>query len=189
MRRIALVTCVLAGCFDNPSVEVDTESLDMPRGTSESVIVSIDGAPVDDLFAVSWIVDDPTIASVTPEWDGKRLRIDAALEGQTTLRVGSHGQVSYIPVRVGPPAIRYLWIEPSTVEGSVGSEIQVKATGLDTMYQLQDLTHASYWAVRDQRVANLDMAGMMLHATGEGHTTLHANFGDLATITDITISK
>jgi hypothetical protein len=189
MRPIVLVTCVLAGCFDNPAVEVDRPSLDMPRGTSEAVLVLIDGAAVDDLFAVSWSVDDPAIATVTPEWDGKRLRIDAALEGETTLRVGSHGQIHYIPVRVGPPAIRYLWIEPSTVEASVGTEVQVKATGLDTMYQLQDLTHASDWTVRDQSVASLDMAGMMLRATGEGHTTLHANFAGLATITDITISK
>lgn len=189
MRRIALVTLVLAGCLDNPSVDVDTASLDMPRGTSEPLTVSIEGVPVDDLLAVAWISDDPGIAKVTPDLDGKHLRVEAALEGQTTIRVGSHGQTFYIPVRVGPPAIRYLWIEPSTVKGAVGDQVQVRAIGLDTMFQEQDLTHASYWAVRNTAVADLDMSGMMLHAVDEGHTTLHASFGGLATITDVTISK
>ncbi len=193
MRRLALVTFAVsfasAGCLDNPSVDVDTASLDMPRGTSDVVTVSIEGVPVDDLYAVAWQVDDPSIATVAPDLDGKRLRIEASLEGQTMVRVGSHGQTFYIPVRVEPPAIRYLWIEPSTVTTAVGDEVPVRAIGLDTMFQLQDLTHASYWAVRDTAVADLDMSGMMLHAVDEGHTTLHASFGGLATITDITISK
>ena len=68
-------------------------------------------------------------------------------------------------------------------------QVHVKATGLDTMYRLQDVTVDSYWAVRDEQVANLDMAGMMLQAMGEGRTTLHATYGDLATITDVTVLK
>jgi hypothetical protein len=189
MRRLAWLTLVLAGCLDNPAVDVDTQSLDMPRGTSEDVTVSIDGAPVDDLFSVVWTIDDASVVSVAPAWDGKRIRIDAANEGATIVHVGSHGQTFDIPVHVGPPAIQYMWIEPSTVTLAVGARVHVKATGLDTMYELQDLTPVSYWQVRDPAVANLDMSGMMLDATGEGHTTLHASFGDLATITEVTISK
>ncbi|HEU4613446.1 MAG TPA: Ig-like domain-containing protein [Kofleriaceae bacterium] len=189
MRRLAWLTLVLAGCLDNPSVDVDTQSLDMPRGTSEDVTVSIDGAPVDDLFSVVWTIEDASVVSVTPEWDGKRLRVDAAHEGATVIHVNSHGQTFDIPVHVGPPAIQYMWIEPSTVTTSVGAQVHVKATGLDTMYQLQDLTPVSTWAVRDPAIANLDTAGMMLKAMGEGHTTLHASFGDLATITEVTIAN
>ncbi len=180
---------VLAGCLDNPPVDVDTQSLDMPRGTSEDVTVSIDGAPVDDLFSVVWTIEDASVVSVTPEWDGKRLRVDAAHEGATVIHVNSHGQTFDIPVHVGPPAIQYMWIEPSTVTTSVGAQVHVKATGLDTMYQLQDLTPVSTWAVRDPAIANLDTAGMMLKAMGEGHTTLHASFRDLATITEVTIAN
>jgi hypothetical protein len=138
---------------------------------------------------VVWAIDDPKVVSVEPEWDGVRLRIDAANPGFTIVHVNSHGQTFDIPVHVGPPAIQYMWIEPSTVTTSVGAQVHVKATGLDTMYQLQDLTPVSTWAVRDPAIANLDTAGMMLKAMGEGHTTLHASLGDLATITEVTIAN
>ena len=189
MRRSALVVLVLAGCLDNPTIEVDQSSLDMPQGTATQLVVSLDGKPVDSLYSVVWEVDDPRIASVTPEYDGKRLRIAAATPGATLLHVYSHGQVQDIPVRVGPPAIVYIWIEPSSVTTSIGAQVHVKATGLDTMYQLQDVTVASQWAVRDEHVASLDMAGMMLQAMGEGRTTLHASYGDHATVSEITILK
>jgi hypothetical protein len=189
MRRIAVVMVSLAGCFDNPTVEVDQQSLDMPQGTAEHVQVSVDGAPVDSLFSVVWTVDDPRIASVTPEYDGTRLRIDAATPGATIVHVNSHGVTHDIPVRVGAPAIVYIWIEPSSVTTAVGAQVHVKATGLDTMYRLQDITLDSHWAVRDENVADLEMAGMMLQAMGEGHTTLHANYGEHATLSEITILK
>jgi hypothetical protein len=180
---------MLAGCLDNPTVDIDTRSLDLPQGTASDLTVSIDGAPVDDLYPVYWTVDDPKIATVTPEYDGKRLRIGAANPGETFVHVSSHGQTFDIPTRVGPPAIVYIWIEPSTVMTNVGTQVHVKATGLDTMYRLQDVTADSYWVVRDERIANLDMAGMMLQAMGEGRTTLHASYGNLATITDVTVLK
>jgi hypothetical protein len=189
MRRLGWLLLVLAGCLDNPSVDVDTRVLDMPQGTASDITVSIDGAPVDSLFSVVWTVDDPSIVSVTPEYDGQRLRIAAANPGATIVHVNSHGQTFDIPTRVGPPAIQYIWIEPSTVTTRVGAQVHVKATGLDTMYRLQDVTVDSYWTVGDAGVANLDMAGMMLQAMGEGRTTLHASFGDLATITEVTVLK
>ena len=188
MRR-AWLTLFLAGCLDNPSVGVDAHAFDMPQGTKQNLTVSLDGAPVDSLYSVVWKIDDPSIVSVVPEYDGKRLRIDAANQGETIVHVNSHGETIDIPVRVGPPAITYIWIEPSTVMTNVGAQVHVKATGLDTMYRLQDVTFGSYWAVRDEHIANLDMAGMMLQAMGEGSTTLHASFGDLATITDVTVLK
>jgi hypothetical protein len=189
MRRCALVTIVLAGCLNDPSVEVDARRLDLAQGTKTEITVSIDGTPVDSLFPVVWTVDDPSIASVAPAWDGKRLRIDAANQGETVVHVSAHGQTLDIPTRIGPPAIQYMWIEPSTVTTSVGQRVHVKATGLDTLYRLQDVTPTSHWAVRDESIANLDMAGMMLQARGVGHTTLHASFGDLATFTEVTILK
>jgi hypothetical protein len=189
MRPTAVVTFVLAGCLDNPSVEVDARRLDLPQGMHREVTVSIDGAAVDSLSPVVWSVDDPSIASVAPAQNGKQLRVDAANQGETVIHVSSHGQTLDIPTRVGPPAIQYMWIEPSTVTTSVGARVHVKATGLDTMYRLQDLTPACRWAVRDETVANLDMAGMMLQARGEGHTTLHASFRDLTTSTEVTILK
>lgn len=189
MRRFTLVTLLLAGCLDNPTVEVDHRSLDMPQGTAKAVTVSVDGEPVDSLYSVVWTIDDPTVVEVTPEYDGKRLRITATTPGATIVHVNSHGQTHDIPVRVGPPAIVYMWIEPSSVNTSVGAEVHVKATGLDTIYELQDLTFASNWVVRDESIASLDMAGMMLQAMGEGHTTLHASFGEHTTVSEITILK
>jgi hypothetical protein len=189
MRGFALVTLALAGCFTNPTVELDTDSLDMPQGTSEHVVVSLDGVPVESLYSVVWAIDDPEIVTVVPEYDDKRLRISAANPGTTVVHVNSHGETIDIPTRVGPAAIVYIWIEPSTVTTNVGNQVHVKATGLDTMYRLQDVTVDSYWAVRDEHIAHLDMAGMMLRAMGEGRTTLHASYGDLATITDVTILK
>lgn len=189
MRRFALVTLGLAGCLDNPTVEVDHSSLDMPQGTTRTLTVSVDGAPVDSLYGVVWTVDDPSVATVTPADDGKRLRIVAATPGATLVRVNSHGQTHDIPVRVGPPTIVYMWIEPSSVQTTIGAQVHVKATGIDTIYQLQDLTAASHWSVRDESIARLDRAGMMLQAMGEGQTTLQASFGDHASVSEITILK
>ena len=66
MGRFALLTIALAGCLDNPTVDVDQQSLDMPQGTAQAVTVSVDGEPVDSLFSVVWTIDDPTIATTTP---------------------------------------------------------------------------------------------------------------------------
>ena len=186
---MALLPCVLAGCLDNPTFEVDKTALEMPRGTSSDVVVSLDGEPLTDLYGVVWQVDDPSIVTVTPAWDGKRLRIGGALEGETIVRVNSYGQTIEIPARVGPPAVVYIWIEPSIVSTKIGEQVPVRATGLDTMYQLRDLSHASTWTVRDETVAHLEMPGMMLQAMNLGQTTLHATYGQLATITDITIAQ
>jgi hypothetical protein len=179
----------LVGCLDNPTFEVDTQSLEMPQGTSRDIAVSLDGVPLDDLFSVVWQVEDPSIVTVTPAWDGRRLRVGGALPGETIVRVNSHGQTFEIPTRVGAPAIVYVWIEPSTVSTSLGKQVHVKATGLDTMYQLQDVTRDSWWTVRDEHIARLDMAGMMLEAMAPGHTTLHATFGELTSMTDSNIAK
>src|SRR5690242_8309052 len=112
MRRLGWLLLVLAGCLDNPAVDVDTHALEMPQGTASDVTVSIDGEPVDSLFSVVWTIDDPSIVSVTPEYDNRRLRISAANPGATIVHVNSHGQTFDIPTRVGPPAIQYIWIEP-----------------------------------------------------------------------------
>jgi hypothetical protein len=187
MRRRAVVMFALAGCLANPAVEVDVESVELPQGAASNLMISIDGVAVDDLRHVLWSVDDPSIVSVTPAYDRRRLRIAAAHPGETVVHVNSHGQTIDIPARVGPPALVYIWIEPSTITTTIGSQVHVKATGLDTMYQLQDVTLGSDWAVRDEQIANLEMNGMMLQATDGGRTTLHANVGDLATITEILV--
>jgi hypothetical protein len=189
MRRVAVVMFALAGCFDQPSVEVDAESVELPQGAAKSVTVSVDGLAVTDLRHVVWVVDDPKVVSVTPEYDGIRLRIGAANPGKTVVHINSHGQTIDLPIVVGPPAIVYMWIEPSIVATNIGGQVHVQATGLDTMYRLQDLTLDSYWSVRDERIANLEMTGMMLRATRDGRTTLHATFGNLATITEILVLK
>lgn len=177
----------LAGCLGNPSVEVDKQSLELAQGTSSDVTVTIDGVAVDDFYSVVWEIDDPSIATVTPAWDGKRLRIGGSLEGDTLVRVNSHGQTLEIPTRVGPPAITEVWIEPAHVSTKVGGQVHVRAVALDTTLRLQDITHASRWTVRDTSVATLDMAGMMLQAMGEGATTLHVTHGELFTNIPITI--
>jgi len=189
MRGFALLLLSLAACLDNPSFDVDKQSLELPQGTSSEVVVSLDGVPIDDLYGVVWNVEDPSIVTVTPAWDGKRLRIGGALPGETIVRVNSYGQTIEIPTRVGPPAVVYIWIEPSTVTSALGQQVHVRATGLDTMYRLRDVTHDSRWTVRDEQVARLEMAGMMLQAMGNGHTTLHATYGDLFTYSDVTIGK
>lgn len=189
MRGFALGVIALSGCLSNPTFEVDKESLDMPRGTSSDLHVSLDGVALDDLYSVVWEVEDPSIVTVTPAWDGKRLRISSALEGETVVRVNSHGQTIEIPARVGPPAIVYVWIEPSTVTTSLDTQVHVRATGLDTMYQLRDVTHESRWSVRDESIATLEMAGMMLQPMSQGRTTLHVTFGDLASYSDVAVGN
>lgn len=187
MRRLALCSLVLGGCLWNPSIEVDKDSVEMPRGTSSDITVSIDGEP--DLSHVVWLVDDPAVVTVAPSWDGKQLRIGGNLEGSTVVHVNSHGQTLGIVAHVGPPAIVELWIEPTNVMANVGAHVEVRAVALDTLFRVVDITRDSRWRVRNTDVASLDMAGMMLRAETEGETTLHVTKGDAWAVVPITILK
>ena len=184
MRSVALLS-VLGGCLWNPSVEVDRESVDVARGTSADVIVSIDGVPVEDLSEVLWSVDDPALASATAH--GHRLRIGGDLEGSTVVHVSSHGQTLDIATHVGPPALLRLWIEPTPVVAQVGDSVEVKAVGLDSIGRVVDVSRESAWTVRDSNLASLDMAGMKLQAVTAGETELNASNGAVATMVPITI--
>src|SRR3954469_24195506 len=113
MGRMLLGSLLLAGgCLSNPSVEVDTKSVDVPRGTSSDVTVSLDGTPVVSLDDFVWTVDDPALVTAAPAWDGARLRIGGNLEGHTIVHLSSHGETIDISARVGAPAIVRMWIEP-----------------------------------------------------------------------------
>lgn len=179
------------GCLFNPSVEVDKQSVDMPRGTSSELTVSLDGTPLESLEDVVWLVDNPELVTVAPTWDGRHLRIGGDLEGHTMVHVNTHGQTIDIYAHVSPPAIVKMWIEPDFVATSLGDqgEVQVKAMAVDTLFHVVDVTRESRWTVRDPSVASLDMAGMMLHAEGLGQTTLHAVNGSASTMVPIEILK
>lgn len=189
MRGLALCSLVLGGCLWNPSVEVDKTSVEMARGTSSDITVSLDGAPVENLAHVVWLVDDPAVVTVTPTWDGKHLRIGGNLEGSTVVHVNSHGQTLDIAAHVGPPAIVKMWIEPANVMANIGTNVGVKAVAVDTLFRVIDITRDSRWTVRNPDVATLDMAGMMLRAETEGETTLHVTKGDTWAVVPITILK
>jgi hypothetical protein len=189
MRRAILGALLMGGCLYNPSVEVDTQAVTMPQGTHQDVVISLDGQPIDDFVGVYWTVDDPQMVTVAPAWDGKHLRIGGDVPGTTAVHVNSHGQTFDIAVEVGPPALVKMWIEPEVVEASVGGLVQVKAVAIDTTFHLVDVSRESRWTVRDPNIATLDMAGMMLHAEGQGQTTLHAVNGEVATVVPITILK
>jgi len=187
MRRAALLICVLGGCLSNPSVEIDRGAVAMPRGTSRDVLVTVDGAP--ELAYVTWVVDDESIASVTPSLDGQHVSIGGMREGDTVVYLGTHGEIFDVPTHVGPPAIVRIWVEPGSVEATVGEAIDVRARALDTVLRVRDITRESQWAVLDPHIATLDMAGMMLEATAEGETTLQVGYGDHATDVPVTIFK
>jgi hypothetical protein len=189
MQRYAFVAVVLGGCLSNPTVEVDTQSIDVPRGASHDVLVSIDGTPVSDLGEVLWTVENDDVATVTPSYDGYHLRIGGDHEGDTVVHVNSHGQDVAIPVHVGPPAVVMIWAEPTIISAHVGDEVQVRAKSLDTLARVRDITFDSRWVVRDDSMLVLDQAGMMLHATGTGSTTLHVANGTSTTVVPVSIYK
>jgi hypothetical protein len=193
MQRFALVSLGLAvalgGCLYNPTVEVDTSELDLARGTSSDVLVSIDGDEVTDLEGLYWTVDDPRVATVTPSYDGRHLRIGGDLEGETVVHISSYGQDLEIPTRVGPPAILTVWTEPARISAAVGSQVEVRAKAINTMAQVVDITFDSRWTIRDQSIANLDSSGMMLQAMEEGSTTLHVTHGKDFRVVPVSIFK
>jgi hypothetical protein len=191
MHRFALLSLAaasLGGCLDNPTVEADTESLDLARGTSSDVLVSIDGEEVTDLDGLYWTVDDPRIATVTP-YDGRHLRIGGDLEGETVVHISSQGHDIQIPTRVGPAAIFLVWAEPQQIAAKVGERIEVRAKALDTLGHVVDITYDSRWALRDETIANLEPSGMMLRAMGEGSTTLHVTHGKDSRVVPVSIFK
>ena len=187
MPRGALLICVLGGCFANPTVEIDQESVELARGTSRDVLVTVDGAP--ELEYVTWVIDDQRVASVVPSFDGKHVRIGGMREGDTVVHLGTHGVIFDVPIHVGPPAVVKIWIEPGAVEAMIGELVDVRARVLDTALRVRDITRESQWAVRDPRLATLDMAGMMLVAVEEGETALHVTYGDHTTLAPVTIFK
>jgi hypothetical protein len=189
MQRFALVSLVLSGCLYNPTVEVDTSELDLARGTTSDVLVSIDGQDVTDLAGLYWTVDDPQVATVTPSYDGRHLRVGGDLEGETIVHISSYGQDLQIPTRVGPPGIVSVWTEPATISTSVGNRVEVRAKALDTLARVVDITFESRWAIRDESIANLESSGMMLHAMGEGTTTLHVTHGKDARVVPVSVFK
>ncbi len=189
MQRFALAAVVLTGCLSNPTVEVDQESLDIPRGAATDLLVSIDGAPVWELGEVAWWVEDEELVSVTPSYDGYHLRVGGNYEGETVVHVNSYGQDVAIPTRVGPPAIVMIWTEPSRISVHVGSEIQVRAKSLDTLARIEDVTFASRWVVRDESIVDLDASGMMLHAKIDGETTLHVGHGTNRAVVPVAVFK
>jgi hypothetical protein len=187
MRCAALLICVLGGCFANPIVEIDHDAVALARGTSREVLVTVDGAP--ELDYVTWAIDDESIAAVIPSIDGMHVRIGGMREGDTVVHLGTHGVIFDVPTHVGPPAIVKIWIEPGAVEAMVGELVDVRARVLDTALRVRDITRESTWAVRDERVATLDMAGMLLEAMDVGETALHVTYGDHATLAPVTIFK
>ena len=189
MRRAFLGSLLLGGCLSNPSVEVDTQAVAMPQGTHADVVISLDGEAIDDFHGVYWVVDDPEMVTVAPAWDGKHLRLGGNLPGETMVHVNSHGETLDIGVTVGPPALVKMWIEPEIVQTTVGGDVQVKAIAVDTMFQIVDISRESRWTIRNPDVASLDMAGMMLHASAQGQTTLHAVNGGVSTVVPIAILK
>ena len=189
MQRFAFAAVVLAGCLSNPSVEVDQQSLDIPRGAATDVRVSLDGVPVGDLSELLWSVEDEQLVTVTPSHDGAHLRVGGNYEGETIVHVNSHGQDVAIPTRVGPPAIVLIWTEPSHVNVAIGGEISVRAKSLDTLARVEDITFTSRWDVRDDSIVNLDQAGMMLRAMTNGETTLHVGHGTSRAVVPVAVFK
>jgi hypothetical protein len=191
MRHFILGSLLLGGCLYNPSVDVDTQAVTMPQGTHQDVVISLDGQAIDNFDGVYWIVDDPSVVTVAPAWDGKHLSLGGDQPGTTTVHVNSHGRTFDIAVEVDQPAIVKMWIEPDVVQASVGGDIQVKAVAVDTTFHIVDISHdsATRWTIRNPDVASLDMAGMMLHAQAQGQTTLHAVNGGVSTVVPITILK
>lgn len=187
--RLALACVVLGGCLPNPTVEVDQESIEVARGLSSDLEVSIDGDAVNDLDGIYWFVDDPELATVTPAFDGRHLRIGGNLEGETVVHVSSYGQIIDIPVRIGPPAVLAIWTEPPYIDVRIGDRVEIRAKALDSIAQVADVTFDSRWTVRDGTIVNLDQNGMALYAMEPGRTSLHVTNGLEAAVVPVTVFK
>jgi len=183
--RFCLAAILLGGCLSNPTVEVDTQNLDVARGTHDDVLVYVNGDA--DLDGATWSVDDAKIASVARSEDGVYLQIRGEGEGKTMVRVSSHGQDFAIATRVGPPAIVKLWTEPARIDAQVGSKLHIKALVLDTVDEVHDISFDSRWQVRDTSIVSLDASGMLLSATSAGETTIHVGHHTTGAVVPVTI--
>jgi hypothetical protein len=189
MKRVALAAVVLGGCLYNPTVEVDREAVDVPRGTSTDVLVSINGEEVNDLSGVLWTVEHPDLVTVTPARDGRHLRIGGDHEGETVVHVSAYGQDVPIVTHVGAPALLQIWTEPEQIKAQVGELVEVRAMALDSIAEVVDITFDSRWTVRNESVANLEHDGMMLRAMEQGTTTLHVTHGSEARVIPVSVFK
>lgn len=187
MRGIVLSAVVLGGCV-TPAVDVDHESVALPRGTSQEIAVTVDGyiAPLRELY---WTVDDDSIVTVTPSPDGHHLRIGGDVEGDTVVRVSTHGDEVAVAAHVLPPALVSLWTEPASIAAVLGEQVELRAKALDTLAQVVDVTFSSRWDVRDDRIVQLDTAGMLVHTMNVGHTTISVLINGNAAVVPVDVFK
>lgn len=184
MGRLVILLVTVAACLDQPRITVDKPVVELPRGAGTDVAVSVDGQPFP-LDEVVWLVDDPTIASIQRTSDGTRLRIDSVAEGQTTIHIGSHGQVVDVTTHVTPPAFVQLWIEPANVATTIGTGVPIHATAIDTTSTIVDVSNLTSWQVMDPAIATLDRG--MVQGSTPGHTMLQAVLAGTQTSVPITV--
>jgi hypothetical protein len=185
----ACVLLLLGGCaLANPTVEIDQSSIDMPRGTSRDILVTVDGDPAP-AYELLWSSDDPDLVSVTKSYDGHRLHIGGDHEGDTVVHINSYGNDFAIPVHVGPPALVSVWTEPDVIMASVGEQLQVRAKAIDTIARVVDVTDTSNWTVRDESVVQLDMTGMMVYALETGETTINVAVEGTSALVPVSVFK
>ncbi len=186
MSRFAIVASWLlaSGCLDRPELAADQHEVAVPRGASIELGVTLDARPVA-LDELTWLVDDPTIVTVTRSDDGLHLRVQGTLEGDTAVHVGARGEAIDLPAHVSPPTITQIWIEPVEVSAPVGASVAVRATALDTTNTVRDVSDETTWQLVDPDVATLRDHAVL--AAGAGHTTLRAVLAGVQTSAPVTV--
>ena len=180
---------LLGGCaLANPSIDVDHSSVDMPRGTSRDILVTADGEPVP-WNELVWSVEDAGVVTITKSYDGNHMRIGGDHEGDTVVHVSSYGQDRAIVAHVGPPALVTVWTEPEAVDVLVGTQISVRAMGLDTLARIVDVTDVGHWDVRDESIVQIDPNGMMVRALETGETTINVAVEGTSAVVPVAVFK
>ena len=184
MRRIAL--CSLVSWW----LSVEPERRGRPRspstvarGTSADVIVSIDGAPVDDLARRAVVRRRPGARDRDPRPDGSRLRIGGNLEGATTVPVSSHGQtLVHRSARQAPGTRAAVDRAIATRREGRRQRGSPRPRARHPVPRTATSPTPSGWTVRNTNLASLDMAGMKLARRDEGHDHAPRILGAVATV-------
>ncbi|MBA3454480.1 MAG: hypothetical protein H0T42_15425 [Deltaproteobacteria bacterium] len=185
MRHL-LLCLSLTGCVDERVIDLSVTAVSVPQGAGVNVAIAADGYPVPNLETFDFEVEPPEIATAELAADGTHVRVSGVQQGDAIVRIRHRYTELELPTHVSPPAVVILWIEPGEVAAPVGSLVAIRATGLDTMGNLGDVSATTRWEISDPAIARLDRHNLRGMAAGD--TTLHAMIDGAATSVTVSIA-
>ena len=169
------------------SIQVTPSRVDMAIGQTQQLTATAifnNGTSSDVSSSVTWVSDNPVIASVTPTGS-----LTADNVGSTTLTASMDGVTSNaVTVNVSAPVMTSIQVTPSRVDMARGLTQQLTAIAIFSDRTSSDVSSSVTWVSDNPGIASVTQTGL-LSADGVGSTTLTASMDGVTSNTvDVNVS-